>query len=45
MPIRTRRPVDHAGWFRRHWGKKNGHSVSERGRIPEAILAAFDAAH
>jgi hypothetical protein len=29
----------------RSWAKKNGHQVSERGRIPEAVLAAFDSAH
>lgn len=29
----------------RTWAKKNGHEISERGRVPEAVLAAFDAAH
>lgn len=29
----------------RRWAKSNGHQVSERGRVPEAVLAAFDAAH
>lgn len=29
----------------RSWAKKNGHDVSERGRVPEAVLTAFDAAH
>lgn len=29
----------------RAWAKKNGHAVSERGRISGPVLAAFDAAH
>lgn len=29
----------------RSWAKRNGHQVSERGRIPELVLTAFDAAH
>lgn len=29
----------------RAWARKNGHQVSERGRIPTAVLAAYDAAH
>lgn len=29
----------------RNWAKKNNHSVSERGRIPGAVLDAFDASH
>ena len=28
----------------REWAKKNGHDVSDRGRIPAAVIAAFDAA-
>jgi hypothetical protein len=28
----------------RAWARENGHKVSERGRIPSALLAAFDAA-
>lgn len=40
----VRRPKEQLAAIR-HWAKKNGHSVSERGRIPEAILAAFDTAH
>jgi hypothetical protein len=29
----------------RAWAKENGHQVSERGRVPAAVLDAFDAAH
>jgi hypothetical protein len=29
----------------RAWARDNGHQVSERGRIPGAILAAYDAAN
>jgi hypothetical protein len=29
----------------RNWARKNGHVVSERGRIPAAVLDAFDASH
>lgn len=29
----------------RAWARKNGHRVSERGRIPAAVLAAYEAAH
>jgi hypothetical protein len=29
----------------RAWGQANGHSVSERGRVPAALLNAYDAAH
>ena len=29
----------------RAWAKKNNHTVSERGRIPAAVLDAFDASH
>jgi Lsr2 len=28
----------------RAWAKKNGHEVSERGRVPKAVLTAYDAA-
>jgi nucleoid-associated protein Lsr2 len=27
----------------REWAKKNGHSVSARGRIPAAVISAFEA--
>ena len=29
----------------RKWAKKNGYTVSERGRVPAAVLEAYDAAH
>ena len=29
----------------REWAVKNGHQVSPRGRIPAAVLDAYDAAH
>ncbi|KAA9132863.1 histone-like nucleoid-structuring protein Lsr2 [Microbacterium caowuchunii] len=29
----------------RAWAKENGHQVSERGRVPAAVLDAYDAAH
>ena len=29
----------------REWARKNGHKVSERGRLSAAVLAAYDAAH
>ncbi|HKN99392.1 MAG TPA: Lsr2 family protein [Pseudonocardiaceae bacterium] len=28
----------------REWAKKNGHEVSDRGRIPAAVIEAFEAA-
>jgi hypothetical protein len=28
----------------REWAKKNGHDVSDRGRIPAAVIQAFEAA-
>lgn len=29
----------------REWAKKNGHKVSERGRLSAAVVSAYDAAH
>ncbi|WP_425837142.1 histone-like nucleoid-structuring protein Lsr2 [Microbacterium sp. PA5] len=29
----------------REWAAKNGYTLSERGRVPAAVLEAFDAAH
>ena len=29
----------------REWARKNGHQVSERGRIAATVLAAYEAAH
>ena len=29
----------------REWGRKNGHKVSERGRLSASLVQAYDAAH
>lgn len=29
----------------REWAARNGYTVSERGRVPAAVLEAYDAAH
>ncbi|NMO03682.1 Lsr2 family protein [Gordonia sp. TBRC 11910] len=29
----------------RDWARKNGHAVSDRGRIPASVVEAFDSAH
>jgi len=29
----------------RAWARENGHEVSDRGRVPGAVLAAYDTAH
>lgn len=29
----------------RDWARRNGHQVSDRGRIPSTVLEAFNAAH
>lgn len=29
----------------REWARANGHTVSERGRLPGAVVAAYEAAH
>ena len=29
----------------REWGRKNGHKVSERGRLSAALVEAYDSAH
>lgn len=29
----------------RRWARDNGHQVSDRGRVPNAVLEAYDAAH
>ncbi|MDP3949520.1 Lsr2 family protein [Microbacterium sp.] len=29
----------------RTWAKANGHQVSDRGRVPDSVLQAYDAAH
>lgn len=46
-PTRTRRPRDSDRDLSavREWARQNGHSVSERGRVPGTVLEAYDAAH
>ena len=29
----------------REWARTRGHEVSDRGRIPDSVIAAYDAAH
>lgn len=29
----------------REWGRRHGHQVSDRGRVPTAVVEAFNAAH
>ncbi|MBE7325515.1 Lsr2 family protein [Nocardioides sp. Y6] len=29
----------------REWARANGHEVSERGRVPASVIAAYEAAH
>ena len=29
----------------RDWARKNGHAVSDRGRIPSSVVEAYEAAH
>lgn len=29
----------------REWAKKNGYSVSDRGRVPASVMEAYEAAH
>lgn len=29
----------------REWGRANGHAVNDRGRLPGAVIAAYEAAH
>jgi hypothetical protein len=29
----------------REWAAQNGYTLSERGRVPAAVLDAYDAAH
>jgi len=41
-PVRTNREQNQAI---REWAAKNGHEVSERGRIPSAIVEAFHSKH
>lgn len=41
-PTRTDREVTAAI---RAWARENGHEISERGRIPKAVVDAYHAAH
>jgi hypothetical protein len=29
----------------REWARKNGHAVSDRGRIPASVVDAYESAH
>jgi len=42
VPTRTNREETAAI---RSWARENGHEVSERGRIPKAVLEAYRSAH
>src|SRR5215210_7513144 len=33
------------GRMDRDWARKNGHAVSDRGRIPASVVEAYEAAH
>src|SRR3954451_5943857 len=39
-----RRDREQAGAIR-DWARKNGHAVSDRGRIPASVVEAYEAAH
>jgi hypothetical protein len=40
----TRSSREHTAAIRT-WARENGHDVSERGRIPQAVVEAYQAAH
>jgi nucleoid-associated protein Lsr2 len=42
-PVRTRVPSDTRTV--KQWARANGYQVRDRGRIPNAVMAAFDAAN
>ena len=45
-PARKRRRTGQQDYSAvREWAKKNGHQVSERGRVPASVLEAYEAAH
>ncbi len=44
-PARKRRRGDQDTAAVRAWAKANGHTVSERGRVPASVLEAYAAAH
>ena len=41
----TTRPSREATAAIRTWARENGHEVSERGRIPNSVVQAYEAAH
>ena len=44
-PARPARPSRQATAAIRTWARENGHEVSERGRIPNSVVQAYEAAH
>ena len=44
-PAAPARPSREATAAIRTWARENGHEVSERGRIPKAVVEAYQAAH
>src|SRR3954462_9957765 len=44
LPTGGRMDREQAGPIR-DWARKNGHAVSDRGRIPASVVEAYEAAH
>lgn len=44
-PARPTRPSRQATAAIRTWARENGHEVNERGRIPNSVVQAYEAAH
>jgi hypothetical protein len=44
-PVAPARPSREATAAIRTWARENGHEVSERGRIPKAVVEAYQSAH
>lgn len=44
-PAAPSRPSREATAAIRAWARENGHDVSERGRIPNSVVQAYEAAH
>ena len=44
-PAAPARPSREATAAIRTWARENGHEVSERGRIPKAVVEAYQSAH
>ena len=44
-PAAPARPSREATAAVRTWARENGHEVSERGRIPKAVIEAYNSAH